>query len=69
MNDMKMDMKEMDNLMNKQTDNDNSCTRSMDSGLAASEFCLNPATRSIASRLAFGRSFAPLYPHSGANNA
>ena len=52
MNDMKMDMKEMDNLMNKQTDNDNFCTRSMDSGLAASEFCLNPATRSIASRLA-----------------
>ena len=51
MNDMKMDMKEMDNLMNKQTDNDNSCTRSIAPHLAAS--CNSPPrTRSIASRLA-----------------
>ncbi len=65
MNDMKMDMKEMDNLMNKQTDNDNSCTRSMDSGLAASEFCLNPATRSIASHLAARSSGARMNRASG----
>ena len=46
MNDMKME-----NLMNKQTDNDNSCTRSIAPHLAAS--CNSPPrTRSIASRLA-----------------